>query len=620
MGKIKNVYLVSHTHWDREWYITRESARLMLVELIDKLLYILDTNPKYKAFTLDGQAIVLEDYLEIRPKNEKKLKQYIKEGRVLIGPWYILSDELLISGEAHIRNYMIGDSVCRKLGGKMNLGYLPDAFGHPSQMPQIITGLNMNEIIFWRGVGPEINKTEFKWVGLDETEIYAINMPFGYGIGACLPNDKDHFVSRIKKQVEKLEKMTDGEIVLYMNGVDHVAPQAFLPDMLEDTKKEFDYNIIQTTIPEYVKALQEENLKMESYKGELRSPKRAYLLGGTISTRMYIKQANFEIEQLIEKFIEPLASIAYINGYKYPEGELEKLWKYSLSNMPHDSICGCSVDEVHNEMMIRYKWIKQLGEGLVNKLKNYLANSIKADLKDHEGLIVVLNTLEHTRNDVVHTVLEVKPQLIRKVNFDSGELVESKIDKDRILPTGIKLFDINNKEIICKIDKSEKKITMKLSLEDQPHMYEVMKLEISFISDHIPALGYSIYRYDLIFGEQEAREISSNNFIMENEFFKITPDKKTGALEILDKINSKVYYQCNSFQDNADAGDEYTYSPPLNDVVKTIKEGSLSDFYQKILVDNGAMGTYLLHKLVPHTPQKIHSLENKRYFKISQVG
>lgn len=575
MGRVNNVYLISHTHWDREWYITRESSRLMLVELIDKLLYILDTKPNYKAFMLDGQAIVLEDYLEIRPENEKKLKQYIKGGRVLIGPWYILPDELLISGEAHIRNYMIGDDVCKKLGGKMNLGYLPDAFGHPSQMPQIIKGLSMDEIIFWRGVGPEINKTEFKWIGLDGTEIYAINMPFGYGIGACLPKDKDHFISRIKKQVEKLEKMTDGEIVLYMNGVDHVAPQEFLPDMLEETKNEFDYNIIQTTLPEYVRSLRKENLKMESYKGELRSPKRAYLLGGTISTRMYIKQANFEIEQLIEKFIEPLASIAYINGYKYPEGELKKLWKYSLSNLPHDSICGCSVDEVHNEMMVRYKWIKELGEGLLNKLKNYLADSIKADLKNHEGLIVVLNTLEHARNDVVHTVLEVKPQLIRKVNFDSGELVESKIDIDRILPTGIRLFDINNNEIICNIIKSEKKIIMKLSLDDQPHMYEVMKLEISFLSDHIPALGYAMYRYNLVFEEVETRKISAINFIMENEFFKIIPDKKTGALEILDKINSKVYYQCNSFQDNADAGDEYTYSPPLYDVVKTIKEESI---------------------------------------------
>lgn len=575
MNKTKNVYFISHTHWDREWYMTRESSRLMLIDLIDRLLDILDTDPKYKAFMLDGQAIVLEDYLKIRPENQKKLKKYIKEGRVLIGPWYVLPDELLISGEAHIRNYLLGDDACKKLGGKMNLGYLPDSFGHPSQMPQLIKGLGMNELIFWRGVGPEVNKSEFNWIGLDGSEIYAINMPFGYGLGACLPADKEHFVRRIKQQVEKLENVTDGDIVLYMNGVDHVAPDAMIPKMLEDTKGDFDFNIIHTTLPEYVKALRKQNLKMENYQGELRSPKRAYLLGGTISTRMYLKQENFAAEQLIEKYIEPLASICYINGNNYPAGELKQLWEYTLSNLPHDSICGCSIDDVHKEMMMRYKWIKELGNGLYNKLNNYITGSIKADSKGHEGVIVVFNTLEHARHDIVHAVLDVRPQLIRRVNFDTGILTDSKLDENRKLPTGIKLFDVNDNEVFCKLDKSEKEVKMKLSLDDQPHMYEVMKLNVSFLSDKIPALGYKVYRYDLEFEENETGEVLTKDFIMENEYFKVTPDKNTGTLEILDKMNSKVYHNCNLFLDNGDAGDEYTYSPPIYDEVRKIKEDSI---------------------------------------------
>jgi len=136
--KVCKVFVVPHTHWDREWYMEREKSRMMLVDVIDELLYMLNANNDY-VFMLDGQTLLLEDYLSIRPDRKQELTGFIKSGRVSIGPWYILPDEFLVSGEAHIRNFLIGDSVCRELGGKMTIGYLPDSFGHPSQMPQILT-------------------------------------------------------------------------------------------------------------------------------------------------------------------------------------------------------------------------------------------------------------------------------------------------------------------------------------------------------------------------------------------------------------------------------------------------------------------------------------------------
>jgi mannosylglycerate hydrolase len=592
MGKAKNVYLVSHTHWDREWYLTRESFRIMLLDLIDRLLDILDSDPKYKAFMLDGQTIVLEDYLSLRPENEDRLKKYIQEGRVFLGPWYVLPDELLISGEAHIRNYLVGDEMCQRLGGKMNLGYLPDAFGHPSQMPQLIKGLGMNELIFWRGVGPEISNTEFNWVGPDGTQIYAINMPFGYGTAACLPQEREHFIKRIKNEVQRLEKMTEGEIVLLMNGVDHLAPQPFLSKMLEDTKDNLDFNIFHTTMPEYVEAIKNQNLELESYQGELRSPKRAYLLGGTISTRMYLKQKNFQAEQLLEKLAEPIASMMYINKNRYPEGELKQLWKYSLSNLPHDSICGCSVDEVHKEMQTRYKWIEELGSGLISKLVNNFTSAVRAEKDGHDGVLVVFNTLEHDRKDIVHATLEVEPQLIRKVDFDRGELVEYKVNPDRKMPVAIKLFDTTDNEILCSLDSAEKVSVMKLSLDDQPHMYEVFRLKVAFLADKVPSLGYTTYRYDLIYDESLLQKSEPEDFTVENEYFKITPDIDDGTLDILDKITGKTYLQCNRFVDSGDAGDEYTYSPPLHDNTVTLKEATVrlswlenSDLRQSIKIE-----------------------------------
>ena len=145
--ELTKVFLISHTHWDREWYLTREKSRFMLIQLVDEMLTLLDDQPDY-VFMLDGQTIVLEDYLEIRPEKEREIRVLIKAGRLLVGPWYVLADEFLISGESHIRNYLVGRNLCRKFGGNMNLGYLPDSFGHPEQMPQILKGLGLHEIIF----------------------------------------------------------------------------------------------------------------------------------------------------------------------------------------------------------------------------------------------------------------------------------------------------------------------------------------------------------------------------------------------------------------------------------------------------------------------------------------
>ena len=98
MERDYTMHVVSHTHWDREWYKPFQHFRMRLVDLTDGLLKLLETDPEYKVFTFDGQTIVLEDYLEIRPENEERLRKLVNEGRIIIGPWYNQPDEFLISG------------------------------------------------------------------------------------------------------------------------------------------------------------------------------------------------------------------------------------------------------------------------------------------------------------------------------------------------------------------------------------------------------------------------------------------------------------------------------------------------------------------------------------------
>ena len=150
---MQTLHVISHTHWDREWYLTFQQFRLKLVHLIDKLLEILDEDPDFKYFMLDGQTIVLDDYLQIRPDMEEVLRQHIQKGRILIGPWHILPDMFLVSPEARIRNLLQGARTARKFGPKMPIGYIPDPFGHPGQVPQILKRFGIEAAALWRGVG-----------------------------------------------------------------------------------------------------------------------------------------------------------------------------------------------------------------------------------------------------------------------------------------------------------------------------------------------------------------------------------------------------------------------------------------------------------------------------------
>ena len=163
------LHVVSHTHWDREWYLTFQQFRFRLTRLVEALLEILGSDPGYRHFTLDGQAAVLEDVVDVRPDLEEPLRRHVREGRILIGPWFVLPDEFLVSPEALVRNLLLGDRICRAWGAKMDVGYLPDPFGHISQLPQLLRGFGIETAVFARGAGDM--PVEFRWAAPDGTPV-----------------------------------------------------------------------------------------------------------------------------------------------------------------------------------------------------------------------------------------------------------------------------------------------------------------------------------------------------------------------------------------------------------------------------------------------------------------
>ena len=192
----RRIVIVPHTHWDREWYKSYQDFRLALVELIDNLLPLLEQDASYPHFMLDGQMAVVDDYLEVRPEAEERLRALAAAGRLSMGPWYILMDEFLASGETIVRNLQMGIERGAAFGGVMDVGYLPDMFGHIAQMPQILRLAGFDDAVVWRGVPSQVTRNAFVWEAPDGSAVRTEYLPVGYSNGAALPDDAKALVRR----------------------------------------------------------------------------------------------------------------------------------------------------------------------------------------------------------------------------------------------------------------------------------------------------------------------------------------------------------------------------------------------------------------------------------------
>ena len=223
---MEHLYFVVHSHWDREWYQPFQRMRARLLTMMDKMLAQLESGA-LPCFHFDGQTIVLEDYLEVRPDSARRIAKLVKAGKLQIGPWYLLADSFLASGEALIRNLEIGSRIARRFGKCAETGYLPDQFGHAAQLPQILSGFGLKAGVVFRGVGREVKRNRFIWEALDGSSTFMVFLPFGYSNGASLPTDSaDATIARVSEIAAREREFSAGAPILVMNGNDHAEPDA----------------------------------------------------------------------------------------------------------------------------------------------------------------------------------------------------------------------------------------------------------------------------------------------------------------------------------------------------------------------------------------------------------
>ncbi|MGD0381141.1 MAG: alpha-mannosidase [Acidimicrobiales bacterium] len=360
----RHVAIVPHTHWDREWYEPYQTFRLRLVKMLDELIPLLEGDPSYARFLLDGQMAVVDDYLEVRPHNEDRIRALAAAGRLSMGPWYILMDEFLVSGETIVRDLQSGLLRGAAFGGAMEVGYLPDMFGHIAQMPQILALAGFGHAVVWRGVPSAVTKTGFVWEAPDGSSVRAEYLPTGYGNGASIPDDAKALVRRVGDHEEEIgEFLLDG--MLFMNGTDHQEPQPWLGRVVAEANElQDDYVLEVTTLPEYLAGAPTEGLK--TWKGEMRSGARADILMGVASNRVDVKRAAARAERALERLAEPLCAL-YMAPEEFPDRLLELAWREMVRNAAHDSSCACSVDEVVDAVLVRYAEAYRIAAGLAGQ-------------------------------------------------------------------------------------------------------------------------------------------------------------------------------------------------------------------------------------------------------------
>ena len=347
--------VVPHTHWDREWYLPFEQFRLRLGAVVDGVLDTLERDSSFTSFTLDGQAIVLEDYLEVRPENTARLQALLDAGRLEVGPSYVLPDEILVGGESLVRNLLLGRRVCRRFGVEPSAaGYLPDSFGHPAQLPQILAGFGIHTLLFSRGMGDEIDDVGvvFRWRS-GPAEVVACQMLPHYDNFARLGwyHDAEERVRAIVGRFGELLRGAGQDEIVLANGSDHLPIEPELPEIIAGLERTLGAPFRIGRYDEHAPAPD----GLPVHEGELVGSRLQNVLRGVDSARIYLKQANERAERRLLS-IETAAALRTLReDAPYPNADLRLAWRDVLRNHPHDSICGCSCDEVHRDMLIRYE-------------------------------------------------------------------------------------------------------------------------------------------------------------------------------------------------------------------------------------------------------------------------
>ncbi|THF73559.1 alpha-mannosidase [Cohnella fermenti] len=611
----RTAHIISHTHWDREWYLPYEKHHVRLIRLMDTLLDTLKRDGEYRSFFLDGQTIILEDYLQVRPERREELEQRIRENRIFIGPWYILQDAFLTSSEANVRNLQIGHRDAARYGTISKVGYFPDTFGNIGQAPQLMRQAGIGNAVFGRGVKPtgfnnEVSDAEFEssyseliWEGPDGSQVLGILFANWYSNGNEVPTDEAAAKEYWDRKLADAEKYASTNQLLYMNGCDHQPIQTDLPEALRVARELYpDTDFVHSSFADYLAALGEGGRNGEGkgerdgaderngaeerdgepasrlsvVKGELRSQRTDgwSTLVNTASARVYLKQMNQHGQTLLEKVAEPLAAIAHgLGNHSYPHHLFTYAWKTLMQNHPHDSICGCSVDEVHREMVARFEKSKHVAESIADESKQLVADAVDtsgfARFGEDALPLVVFNTTGWARSGTISIVADV-----RRIYYREGFAPEEMIGRLKALDLGGRvLVDAEGAAVPVAVEELGVRFGYDLPDDAFRQAYWARQVRLTFAAADVPALGWKAYAWVKAAGAAsavapEAASIVRGERSLDNGKLRVDV-ADDGTLTVTELAGGHTYRDLLVYEDTGDIGNEYMYKQPDGEAALT---------------------------------------------------
>jgi len=595
---LATIFLYLHTHWDREWYRPFNEFRTILLPVVQKVLSDLETGD-LPNFYLDGQAIVLQDSIEVDPELIPRIKAQMSLGKLAAGPWYVLADQMLVSGESLIRNLERGLSSTRQFGEPTLVGYCPDTFGHSQDLPRILAGFSINSAVVWRGV-PELNGTPaFWWTSPDGSKVLAYHLRQGYYQTAFHENKSTvelaEYLSLWLKRSDPGTASVFDEVItggLYPLGADHVSSPARFSQCLKAVEKCLQEcngsltHLVPILLGDFFQtwqdALSSANINLSTIYGELRDNRqskrtgRAYLLPGVLSTRLYLKRLNRLTERRLVGVAEPLYTILNLrNGVTYPHQELKHAWSFLLQNQPHDSICGCSTDDVHEEMVVRYKNVQQILDALWWRAIPAIA---AAETKEPHQDLCAKNTI--AVNDPAFN-----PNSVVVFNL-SGQILSQPVRMTWVKESnGPKLKKDNIQIISCKLSKE---LFTQMGLT--PYYKEVDLVDGWVWAESIPALGFKETYWPLKRKSQMPPLVKISNKVLSNGLLQVRLEDREVIVELLQEEKIIKSYRLGHYlQDVADAGDTYNFDPlmddqPIKASIQSVRSGQKGPLVGSLLV------------------------------------
>lgn len=575
---IKKILYFASTHWDREWYLPFQSFRQRLIVTFQEVLTTLEENPTFSSFICDGQTILIEDYLDIMPQDLNRIVSLIKSSRLIIGPWYTMPDENLVSGESLIANLQVGHTFTNQLSPGtpvLPVGYLCDIFGHIAQMPQILNGFHISSAILGRGTNEDDTPSYFVWKAPNGSYCVTYKVPESCGYGSfwydvfsnnsSIQNETEASIAYAVK--ERLRSPLP--YVILMDGMDHtpIHPQAVtISKALEEA---FSCEVSIGCVSEFFKCLHQYVDKMPSRTGELQSPAHAMeehnkLISGTLSSRYDLKKANDNTQTLLEKKALPLSALASIYGNTIPCGFEKLAYRYLLKNHAHDSICGCSTDEVHQDMLYRYRQSMQIGQEIYeNALHVFLPSDPTCSESDasHDLQLTLFNPLPYELNKVITADIAF-PIDYPKPRFEQipSETVNQFL-----------LFNADGKEIPYQIESILNNTNVRNPTEFYGETKDIYTISFSAV---IPAMGKT--NFSIVPSTSPVRyfeALTSHNLTAENEYLRLEISSD-GNVSLTELTTNQVFSNLITYKDYGETGDGWSSRPPITDLV--IYSGSAS--------------------------------------------